>query len=126
MHYLIGNAVPAIVEGTELVWWGQGHHHQVVTGPGCVQENHHGSYGCCLAHRRALEEEERRLLRARAFRARRHAARAGEDQNSARLCVLSNQSQELLLVQLHLQIQNLTLSVSRHISALWFDFYLGL
>lgn len=56
-HYLIWNTVPAVVEWTESVLWRQGHHHQVVTGSRCVQENHHGSYGCCLAHWCTLEQQ---------------------------------------------------------------------
>ena len=57
IHYLIRTTVPAAVKGTGSVLWGQNHHHQVVTGPGREEENHHGSHSGGLAHGRTLQEE---------------------------------------------------------------------
>lgn len=60
--YLIGNAVPAVVKGTGSVLWWEGHHHKVVTGPGRVEQYHHGSYGGGLAHGRTLHEGRARTF----------------------------------------------------------------
>lgn len=67
-QYLVWDAVPAVVERAGLVLRREGHHHQVVAGPGCVQQDHHGSDGRRLAHRRTLQREGAEsvcLLRAR-------------------------------------------------------------
>lgn len=66
IQYLIRNTVPAIIKGTESVLWGQGHHHQIITGSGHEEENHHGTDGCRLAHGCTLKEEFLHLLQAHA------------------------------------------------------------
>lgn len=55
VQHLVGDAVPAIVEGGGPVLRRQRHHHQVVAGARHVQQDDHGADGRGLAHRRALQ-----------------------------------------------------------------------
>lgn len=55
VQHLVGDAVPAIVEGGGPVLRRQRHHHQVVASARHVQQDDHGADGRGLAHRRALQ-----------------------------------------------------------------------
>lgn len=53
-YHLVGDTVPAVVEGGGLVLRPQRYHHQVVAGTGHVEQDDQGANGRRLAHRCAL------------------------------------------------------------------------